>query len=331
MPAARAAREAQIVDAVLTSVARRFTPYGFVGQQLCPTVPVDLLSGLYPVFDDSFWFGTPEGGNKLSDRAETPEVDFAWSTEPYLCEDYGLKVSITPRERSQAHRVLRLEAQKTEFLMGQMALLREQRIAAMLRKTSNGGQLTGGAAATSPFATSTAIETDFKASKLAVYSLTGLSPNVAVIPYAVAYDMATNATLREIFKYTVNHDAYIKLGADQGGEDIFLPRWFQGCRLVVPKGTLRNTAREGAAKSLTDIWGSSVRFLHVAENPGWGIPSVAYQFQHSVITGMGRAGENGPVIDRWHENDPVKDLIRAVECVDERVCAPDLGFELSGV
>jgi hypothetical protein len=143
--------------------------------------------------------------------------------------------------------------------------------------------------------------------------------------------MATNATLRDIWKYQVNAESFIKLGADGEGEDIFIPRWFQGCRLLVPKGALAQTGHEGAAKSLTEVWGSSVRFLYVAPGGGgWGIPSTVYQFQHEVISGSGRAG-NGALVDRWSENDPRKDVIRAVECTDEKVCAPDAGYEMTGV
>lgn len=337
MPSTRAARELQIYDPVLTQIARRFRPQGFVYDQLCPSIDVQTPSGQYPIFTDTYWFAN-EQSNKLSDREETPEIDFTWSMDSYLCEDYGFKTSITPRERQQAGATvgggpaLRLEQTKVEFLQQQMANAREKRIAAVLKKsTTAGGQLTSGAAATTAFATSTVIEGDWKTAKTTVYNLTGFTPNVAVVPYLKAYDMATNTTLRDIFKYTMgSSDSFIRLGSDADGEDIFLPRWFQGTRLIIPKGALAQTGHEGAAKSLSEVWGSSVRFLYVAPNPGWGIPSVAYQFQHPVISGAGTAGSGGPVIDRWSKSDPRKDYIRAMECVDEKVCAPDLGYEMTG-
>jgi hypothetical protein len=335
MPAGRDARQLQVIDPVLTQIARQYRPHGFVYNDVCSTIPVDTLSGQYPVYDERYWFQN-EQDNKISDRGETPEVEFAWSTDTYLCEDYGFKVSITPRERQQAGSVggqaLRLESSKTEFLMQQMANAREKRLANMLRKVGTGnGALTSGAAATTAFATSTVIESDFKTAKTAVYNLTGLTPNVAIVPYLKAYDMATNVELRKIWLYQVNSENFIKLGADDQGEDIFLPRWFQGCRLLVPKGALAQTAHEGAAKSLTEVWGTSVRFLYVAPSGGgWGIPSTVYQFSHEVISGSGRSGP-GAVVDRWSENDPRKDVIRALECISEKVTAPDTGYEMTGV
>lgn len=322
----RDARDLQIIDPVLTQIARQLRPTGFVYNQICPTIQVETLSGQYPVYDKTYFFGD-DVDNRVTDREETPEIEFSWSTEPYLCLDYALKISITPRERQQANGALRLEQSKTQYLMTRMAMRRERRLAEKLTKGT--GKLALGAAATETFAASKAIETDFKKAKLAIYNETGRSPNVAVIPYEKAYDMATNPTLREIFRYYVNSEAFIKLGSDDEGEDIFLPRWFQGLRLIIPKGTLVNTAKEGAAQVLADIWGSSTRFLYVDPQAAWGIPSVIYQFQAPVTTGQGRAG-SGPLIDRWREPDPVKDLIRATECIDERICAPELGYEMTG-
>jgi hypothetical protein len=332
----RDARDLQIVDPVLTQIARQFRPHGFVYNVLFPTISVAALSGQYPVWDSAYWFGD-DVDNQITDREETPEIEFQWSTEPYLCRDYGLKISITPRERQQASaggEALRLEQSKTQFLMTRMATRRERRAAIKLAKVSAGGLggLTGGGAVAGgvAWATSTAIETDFKTAKMAIYNITGMTPNVCLIPYAKAYDMATNPTLRDIFKYIVNSGAFINLGADDSGEDVFLPRFFQGCRLIIPKGTLVNTAKEGAAKVLTDVWGTSARFLYVDPQAAWGIPSVAYQFQAPVVTGQGTAG-SGPLIDRWRQPDPAKDLIRATECIDEHVCAGDLGYELTGL
>ena len=329
--AGRDSRDLQIIDPVLTQIARQYRPHGYIYNQVCPTISVETLSGQYPVYDKAYWFSN-DVDNRLTDREGVGEIDFKWSTETYLCQDYGLAISITPRERQQANSALRLEQSKTQYLMTRMAQAREIRLAAKLKVIAAGtpGALTTSVAATTAFATSTAVEADWKTCKMAVYNLIGITPNVAIIPYAKAYDLATNATLRDIWKYFVNNDSYIRLGADDNGEDIFLPRWFHGTRLVVPKGTLKNTANEGAAVSLSDAWGTSVRFLYVDPQAAWGIPSTCYQFQAPVITGQGTAG-SGPLIDRWRQPNPVKDMIRAVECIDERVVAPDTGVELTGV
>lgn len=332
MPGTMDARGLQLFDPVLSNVARQYKPFGHVYNDVTMAVPVSTVSGQYPIFDERYFYGD-DVDNKLADRAETPEIDLFWSTDTYLCEDYGLKVSITPRERQQANSpagLSRLEESKVQLLVTRCSTRRERRLAAVLKKTTNGGQLNLGGAATTAFATSTAIEADWKTAKMAVFNATGLTPNVAILPYATAYDMATNATLRDLFKYIVNTGDFIKLGAGPDGEDMFLPRVFHGTRLIIPKGTMYHTGNPKATLNLADVWAGSVRFLYKPETEAWGTPSTVYSFWHAPLTVQGD-GANGPVIDRWHENDPVKDLIRQTECVAEKVVAPNTGFELTGV
>lgn len=332
MPTGKATRELQVFDPLLTGIARQLSPRGFVYDQIAPHIPVQAISGQYPVFDERYFFAD-DVETKVADRSETPEIELVWSTESYLCEDYALKASITPRERQQTAvtgDAIRLEASKVRQVQTRMALRRERRLAAALRKTTNGGQLNLGAAAGTAWATSTTIESDVKTAKLAVYGATGLEPNVLLLPYPKAYDMATNATLRDIFKYVVNAENVIKLGQGADGEDILLPRSFHGLQIVIPKGAMYHSGNVKATKNLTEIWGSTARILYVNPDAGWGEPSVAYSFWHPPLTVTGD-GASGPVVDTWTEKDPVKDLYRVTECVAEKVVAADLGYELTGV
>ncbi len=317
----KSARELQVVDPVLSSLARRYTPSGFIYNSLFPTINVDKDSGLYPVFDSAYWFGDDTGDNKVSDRAETPEVDFAWSTEAYLCEDYRLQTTLTRKERSQAHGSLKLEQNKLEFLLDRMAMRRERRGAALLRHISNGGQLTGGVATPTvkwnqgTTTTPATIEKDVKAGKLAVYNKTARVPNTLVLPYLVAAEIAVDPTIRELIKYTVNGTQVLEAG------EFILPKTLWGMRVVVPQGAMVNTAREGGAMNLQEIYGDSVRLLYVAPSGGgWGIPSVAYSFKALPEE-----------VDRFRTDDPPVDHVRAWECVTEKVCAPDVGYEINDV
>jgi hypothetical protein len=320
MPFTKSARDLQVVDPVLSSLARRYTPEGFIYSQLFPTIDVDKDSGLYPVFDDAYWF-SDDVDNKVSDRAETPEVDFTWSTEPYLAEDYRLQTTVTRKERRQAHASLRLEQNKLEYLLTRMAMRRERRGAALLRDVSNGGQLTGGVSTPTvkwnagTTANPATIEKDIKAGKLAVYNKTARVPNTLVLPYLVAAEIAVDPTIREILKYTVNAREVLSTG------EFVLPSVLWGMKVVIPQGAMVNTAREGGAKTLAEIYGDSVRLLYVAANGGgWGIPSVAYSFKALPEE-----------VDRFRTDDPPVDHIRAWECVTEKVCAPDVGFEINDV
>lgn len=311
MPSAKSTRDLQIVDAVLSNVARAHKPRGFIYNEVLPSIPVELDSGRYPIFDGFFDDDTDP---KVSDRAETPEVDFSWSEDTYLCEDYRLKASITKKEERQAHSVLRLRQNKLDAVLMRMAIRRERRAADLLRKTTNGGGLNLGSTVSTNWDQDAAtIEVDIQTGAEAVYDETGMTTNAIVIPWKVAYAVALQQDIREIIKYTMPGDRILIEG------DMVLPKVLHGHRVIIPKGAMRNTAKEGGTKSLTDIWGDHVRLLHIPEGGGgWGIPATGYSFKAEP-----------EVVDRWRENDPPVEFVRAWECVDEKVCAPDLGYELA--
>jgi hypothetical protein len=336
MPAANATAELQVFNPVLTNLARLYRPAGRIYDQVVVSQNVDKITGQYIVWDERDWF-TNVDSNKVAQRSPLPEIQVHWSTDTYTCEDYGLKVGIDPREEQQSRGVgdlNNLRARKVSALMDQQANQREKRLAAVLKKISAGtpGQLNLGANATTAFATSTVIESDWEVAKSAVYNKTGKLPNVAIIPYAKAVDMANNTTLRDIFKYFINSTGFIALGEGQADSgSMILPKVFHGTRIIVPYGALAQTAHEGATKSLTDVWGTSVRFLYVPEgNDPVGNPATAYSFSHPVLSSDATAtAGSGPVISTYRTIDPTVEYVMAEECLDEKVTAPDLAYEMT--
>jgi hypothetical protein len=320
MPDARTPRDLQIVDPVLSSIARQYRPQGFVYGEVAPRIPVEKDSGKYPVYDKASFFGDDsDSGNqtKVSDRAETPEISFSWSTESYFCEDYRLKFSITAKERRQAHDALKLEQSKLSGLLDRMAIRREVRIAALLRQTGDGGELTGGSATPSNNwnVDAATIESDVSTGALAVRDLIGRMTNTMVLDLAVAVAISSQQDIREIVKYTVPGERILAAGGTAT-----LPPVLFGHRPLISEA-MRNTAKKGASVSLGKIWSDEVRLLYLPPNGGgWGIPSVAYSF-----TCMGEE------VDRWQESDPPVDYVRAWEDVDEKVTAPEAGYSIKAV
>jgi len=312
MPGLKSHRDLQLVDAVLTNLARAYKPSGFIYNDVCARMTVTEDAGKYPIFEGFF---DDDVESKVADRASTPEVDTSYSTDTYYCEDYRLKASITAKERRQAHTALRLEQGKLDTVLLRMAIRRERRLQALLRKTSNGGRLNLGAAAGVKWDQATAtIEADIKTAKLDVYNATGLVPDTIILPYAVAATVAIQEDIREILKYTVNGSQIL----DQG--EFILPAQLWGMKVLIPQGAMRNSAKEGAAKSLADIWSDNVILVKRASSEAWGNPATVYSFQ-----------ANPQVVDRWKENDPPVEFVRAWECLDEKVTGPDMGYEISDV
>lgn len=308
----------QIYDPVLTNIARRYRPHGFIGRQLFPEVPVGTLTGQYPIFTKQFWFQN-DVDNLIADRQPTKEIDYEWSTDTYQIKEYGLKVGWTDLEVQQAHESLQFERTKVEFLTHRIELAHEIRCAAILKKIAAGtpGGLTGGAAPSINWDQDTAtIEADIKLGVLAIYDLTGLLPNTIVIPYKVAYAMALQEDIRAILRADTSGSGvdYLTLGSR------IIPAVIHGCRVVIPEGAQMDLSREGGAESITEIWGDDVRLLYVDPGAGWGIPSVAYLMRHTPKKVL-----------RWRTVDPDVNYVRQMERYDFKVVAPDAGYEIQDV
>src|SRR3954451_20388876 len=206
----RSAKDAaglQIIDPVLTNIALNYRSTGMVYEQIVSAMDVVTNTGQYPVWSRED-FMRDDVEDVVSDRAETPEIDFGYDLAPYALTSRRLKVTITNEERSQANSALRFEQTKVKGLMDRFAIRRERRLAAALRKTTNGGQLTSGGGVVVKWdagttGTPATIEKDIKAGRKAVYDATGQFVDTLVLSWAVAYAVALDPSIREIIKYTL--------------------------------------------------------------------------------------------------------------------------------
>jgi hypothetical protein len=323
----------QVIDPILTNLALRYLPQGFIYDQVVAHMAVKKNAGQYPHWSREDLL-RDDVESKVDQRAETPEIDFSFSMDTYLLQNYRLKVSITPEDREQAADELRMEETKVKALLARMALRRERRLAAALRKTTNGGQLTLGGGVTTKWdaASGATIEKDLKAGRKAVYDATGQFVDTAILSWEVAYAIALDPAIREILKYTVDGDAIISQG------EKILPKQLHGLNLIIADGTKFNSARKGGAESLSSVWSDNVVLLKKGTDEEWGEPATVYSLEGQVAaTNEGRTNRStatggGPfVVDKWATADPPVDYVRAWEKRQEKVVAPDIAYEIVDV
>lgn len=318
--ATNAPRSLQVFDPVLTGIARSYRPTGLIARQLLPTIPTAKLSAQYPVFTKEDWLRVPD--NRVQDRAPAHEIDFTWSTETYLCEEYALKVGMTDLERDQAIDPLHFERSKTEFLTNAMELNHEIRVAALLRKVANGGSLNLGTTLVgagqwdnAAQAATPTIEKDIRSGVLAVHDATAGNaiPNLMVIPFKVAYVMALDPAIRSLLRYDAAGKArdFIELG------NRVLPSVIHGMQVKIVQGPMTDSSNPGGTSTVTEIWGKSVRLLYINPSAGWGIPAVAYNIVHTPKR-----------VTRWRQTDPDIEYVREMERYDLKAVAPDAGYEI---
>jgi len=303
------------VDVLLSNLARLYRPTSFIADALVPYIDVQNESDLYPVFDQGQFYAT-DVDDLVADRSEPKVVEYGHDTETYRTQRRELAWDISDRERKNADSQIRLERNKQVGVMGRLLLKREIRCAALLRKTTNGGQLTSGAAAAAAWDTAgtTSIETDIWTGRETMRLAIGARPNVVVIPEAVAAGMQKNTQLVAKLQYTYGSD-----GSRPLLEDYYpvLPAVLFGMKVMIP-GEIKNTANEGATATYSDVWGEDVRLLYITTGAALEEPSVAYTFRSESMTTR-----------RSREDKPRKDWFAVGQTIVEQIVAPSAGYEIS--
>lgn len=305
------------ISAPLTNLARLYRPKGFIADLICPFLPVKNEQDVYYIFDQGPFFAT-DVDDLVPDRAKPRKIEFSHTTAAYQAQKRELAWDISDRERSNADSQLNLERNKQNGVLGRLLLKRENRVAAALRKTTNGGGLNlGGNAAAKWDAATTDYQdmaTDVMAGKTAIRQAIGASPNVIVIPAAVAEGMH-KSLLFQVLQYTYG-DARARNLIEQ--EYPVLPQVLFGMKVIVG-GEIQNTAKEGQTASYSDVWGEAIRMLYVTEGPALEEPSVAYSF-------LSRALQTR----RWRDEEAEVDSFAVGMIVDDaKVVAPDAGYEIN--
>lgn len=306
------------VDALLSNLARLYRPLdeGFIADLVAPYLPVVHESDKYVVWDQGPFFST-EVDDLTPDRQEPRIVEFSHSTESYVAQRRELAWDISDRERGNSDNQLRLQENKQAGTLGLLMLKREQRVADMLRKVANGGQLNLGANAATKWDNAAAdyqdLAIDVMAGKTALRQAVGANPNVIVIPSAVAEGMH-KSLLFQVLQYTYG-DSRARNLIEQ--EYPVLPGQLFGMKVIVG-GQIKNTAVEGQTASYSDVWGEAVRLLYVSTRPATETPSVAYTFRSEPLTTRRDRLERRRV-----------DWFATGQTIVEKVVAPDAGYEIA--
>lgn len=320
------------VNVPLSNLSRLYRPLddGFIAEEVAPRLPVMHETDSYWVWNQGDFFGT-EVSDLTADRTEPREIDFLATTETYAAKRRELAWTISDRERKNADNQLRLESVKQNGVLGRLQLLREMRIAALLRATdisttvageTIAGQLDAtmdaNAAAKWDNASTTyqSVLTDVILGVTAMRQKIGQRPNVIIIPAAVA-----EGVHKSLFFSNTTGPQAIYTGepsaAPQYTQYPLLPGVLWGMRVLVP-GAIKNTAKENQTASYSDIWGETVTLAYVTPGPAMETPSVAYTF-----TAEPRQTR------QWRDEIRRVDGFAVGETIDEKVVAPFAAYNIN--
>jgi|GEM_PF-1040821 len=320
------------VNVPLTNLAIRYMPSmdGFIADQVCPRIPVANESNVYYTWQQADFFSV-DVSDLVPDRGTPREIDFTATTANYTANRRSLGWTISVRERNNADNQLDLEMSKQQGVLGRLALLREQRIAALLKAggttTVLGEIITGGidssmtAGANPKFDVSTTLYSDFTGQLTvgirAMRQTIGVRPNTLIIPAYVAEGMQKSGIFTaaggpiNTYTGTPSENPYF-------AEYPLLPTRIMGMNVLVP-GNIKNTAKEGQTASYSDVWGKDVTMLYVTPGPSMTVPSVSYTFQaEPLVTTQAPRDEVRRLDEYWVGN-----------TIAEKVVAPFAGYTIT--
>lgn len=248
------------VDRPLTNLATGYTNRELIGHRLMPQLPAGNRSGKYWELDANSFFKVGQSA-LASPRSKPNEVAMSGSfSGVFSTEDYGLCDFVTWDEQNNADAPIQPRSDATEIVTNMIALGQEIRIANIVFATGSYGAnvetLAGG--------DRWDVETSDPIKKLlAKIDAMRLKPTHMALGRAVLKHMIVHPRIKE---YILGRAA-TSTGAVPLAVSLQILAELLGLREVVVGEAQYNTANEGAAATLTNIWGNHCALLRVEANP----------------------------------------------------------------
>lgn len=232
--------------------------FSFVADQILPTYNVGKEDGTISVITREN-FRTAE-----ADRANGgtfQRIDITAEDLAYACQNYGLEIPITDRDRRKFVDDFQVELEKTAVLRLTMQMQREIRVAALIFNTTTwtGADLYTDVTTDWDDASSTII-TDVTTAMEKVRSNSGIRANALIVGEATALNMTKNTNIIARFPDTAMVTVPL---IRQNMVTIF------GLSKLIVGDAAYNSSDEGQTASMSDVWADDYAMVaRVADGPG---------------------------------------------------------------
>ena len=256
------------VDRPLTNISIAYKAEGLIADQLFPAVPVAKESDSFFIFDKANSMRIPL--TERANGAEANEDNLLLSTATYRIAEEALKEVLSDRDRDNQDPGLNLEVSIVEEL-SQKLLVRREVDAADLVFTNGNWANESSLAAAGAWSANTSVSSPILnalSAGSAIITNSGMKANVCVLDQRTFDAVKEHTSVVDRIKYT---------SADSVSESL-IANLFNVAKLYVAYGT-RNTANEGLAATMANIWTDSAWFGHVERAPGLRKPSALYAFK----------------------------------------------------
>lgn len=294
----------------------------FIGDRLFPAVQgLGKQSDRYFKFDPDAWLRAEE--TIRAPRTKAREVNWTVSSDSYFADNHALSTSIPLEDLANADQALMLRENAAKLVTGLLRLGQEIRIANIVTSgTQCGSYVVLSGVGSSAYAQWTNVQSadilgQVNTAHAFVRGRTGMVPNTAVMDWDSFQLARRNERLLNMFRYTSGGE----LSEDQ------VKTVLKVSTLLIGKG-VKNTAKEGQALTLSNIWSDGCWLGYVNPNPTgmqtatfglrfpWRNPIYPDNFAVLRNTYAGAGEEKVEVVEVGHFQ-------------DEKVVGKDLGYLIS--
>jgi hypothetical protein len=303
------------IDKYLTNVAVNYADQEFVGQQLCPLVPVDFQTDKYKIFKreamkpEAFGAGTPVWLDYRRPGGYAHEVTWEMSSDSYNCVEHAQMSFIPVEELRGSDPAVKVETKYVNNLLQKVALGREMVTATALITSGNYTTTPANVGWATPATDD--ILGNIETGMLAVQKLCGKRPNVFWCPPDVWKLIRANAAIKDWVKYTGRN-----LLSNTFAELI-------GVEKVVFTNAVYNSANPGLTDSMAFLLADYAGLLVVPNAPSDTELSWGYTF---AWNGDGGGVANGSSVSRWSEPGRKSEGVMVSSYYDVKVVCKDAGY-----
>jgi len=306
------------VDRHLTNIALNYRPSGFIADMVFPIVSVEKQADMIKTYNQADLFRV--ANTVRAPGTEANKISFQVSSESYFCKNYALKVPTTIEDRANADPafVRDVERGRVQFIQDQLYLDWDARMATSLTASANVSTSYTVGSSWSDFTNSTPLEDIWNALDQAE-DFRAYRPNRIVFgSLAWRYFSRNKEVIDKVNKPGVSGGA-MPSTRDQAASLLEVD-------MVMVATAYRNTAQEGQAMSLDQIWGDKVLLYYCAPRPSVEVPSFGYTLRWNA------PGVPNMTVER-HPYDPKikSDEIELGYYQDEKIMDKNLGSVITGV
>lgn len=319
MPASPSTGRDLHIDTPLSNVVVGRRPEGFIADQLLPITPVSKQSDVYYKFEHGENRQYAAGLTQRAPGTEAKKVHMTVSSDTYFAKNYALGTDWPVEDEVNSDEVLDWALSNAETLADRMMMDYEYRVAELAANSSNVGTVTVVSTVWSNTTGSRPFD-DMQTNIERFRQITGLRPNLAIIPEQVMTYLRRNDQLRDIIYGSggglVNEQ---QLANALGVSRVLVPQ--------VQVNTFGDTETLNGSWSLSDVWGNHCWFARVNLLAGRRTDTWLNAFRWtSPLLGQPMAVQRYPF--------DAKKKIYELEIgyyQDEKVVSADLGLRIAGV